>query len=634
MPRGVAMRFSQRRPTWLWLVPFILAFAWLGARSLNTDSIWHDERRTIQDAKSFHYNQVNTLVEVWERVARRNPWHAPGYFILLNFWGRVVGWEPPALRAFSLLAGILAIAWTYRLGYSMISAQAGVIAGAVMGSSAFLVNYLHELRMYTLLACLSAFIIWIYWHIIHNKHEPTRKAWMGLCLGGVAILYIHYFGAIVLGAIGLYHLLLAKQTRRWWWAVLIMGLSALLFVPWIQVMLTGVERAQVDEYTIERAHFSNTGEILSRFALLVGNGGVILLILATGLSFLTLRQRNHGAHALWFFCIAILGLLLLTNVFVPVMPLTRMRYTLIVWPTVSILIAVGMLRLPQWGILVVLGLWIFTGISAALIPNNGFLQGFRISGTEYHYPWHTAMQPFSQLTQPQDALLLFQPPEMPHSAHSDQKISEYYLQSLDLSIKAVEAFSTYSEQLTEYNAALPIAYQSNRVWIGYDQRMRQPLLPVFEAALRSNYKQCPNGLAQATFQVDLYVRSEVCCRPTSPPIARFANSAALTGIELVKEPDSTALFTGWSMQNNNAQNNYHIILEIENLNGNSMATVHYGLPNSDFSCQRIPIHAGLVPDIYAVYGMVYEGQSGEPVSGEIVATQAESKRLLFTTFRL
>jgi uncharacterized membrane protein len=98
----------------------------------------------------------------------------------------------------------------------MVSPRVGLYAAAVVGTSAFFVHYLHELRMYSLFALLTAFTVWVNWRIVTAKREPGKLLWVGLLAVAVAMLYTHYFASLPLFAIGLFHILFVKKTRRWW----------------------------------------------------------------------------------------------------------------------------------------------------------------------------------------------------------------------------------------------------------------------------------------------------------------------------------------------------------------------------------------------------------------------------------
>jgi len=127
-------QFASR--AWFWLVPLLLLTTWLGARWLNADAIWHDEYWSLFNAGGAQYGPL-TPAQIWERISLYDAPQAPGYYLLLGGWGSLVGWSAFADRALSLLFGVLAVAWAYRLGRDLVSARVGLYAGAVLGTSAF-----------------------------------------------------------------------------------------------------------------------------------------------------------------------------------------------------------------------------------------------------------------------------------------------------------------------------------------------------------------------------------------------------------------------------------------------------------------------------------------------------------------
>src|SRR5688572_23106666 len=89
-----------------WMVAVLLAIAALGMRSINADPLVGDEQRSFEDAGGGRFGP-KTLPNVWATIADTNAWHTPGFFMLLNQWGTVVGWSALALRMMALLLGLL-----------------------------------------------------------------------------------------------------------------------------------------------------------------------------------------------------------------------------------------------------------------------------------------------------------------------------------------------------------------------------------------------------------------------------------------------------------------------------------------------------------------------------------------------
>src|SRR5215216_3120094 len=126
-----SLKVGMKRRLWWWLIPLMLLVFWLGARGLNADPIWSDEYYSIYSAGLGPFGPL-TPAGIWERIAGYDPWHTPGFFTLLNLWGRLVGGNPPALRALAMLLALLALAWTYRLGRDVMTPRAGLYAALVM----------------------------------------------------------------------------------------------------------------------------------------------------------------------------------------------------------------------------------------------------------------------------------------------------------------------------------------------------------------------------------------------------------------------------------------------------------------------------------------------------------------------
>ncbi len=132
----------------LLLVIFLLFVAWLGTRGISSEALWFDEVWSYRYAGGAQYGPLS-LVQTAEQVVEqsqheRNP---PGYYMLLNLWGRIAGWTEYAARVLSLLAGLLAVTWTYRLGYDLAADQdrqtrmiVGIGAAVTLGASAFFVE--------------------------------------------------------------------------------------------------------------------------------------------------------------------------------------------------------------------------------------------------------------------------------------------------------------------------------------------------------------------------------------------------------------------------------------------------------------------------------------------------------------
>ena len=213
-----------------------------------------------------------------------------------------------------------------------------------------------------------------------HPHPPGHGARAALVLGATGLLYAHYFSALLLPALALFHLFFVRKERRWWQPVVLLGLAALLALPQAPDLLAGIEHNQGKE----ELHQSALGypEVVSLLLLHLSDGLLeiqrpfsTLLALALPLPLLIAGWRSrHGrqAHgAVWYLsltCALQLLLLLGANEWLQVLEKNRVRYLATLWPPAVLLISLALLHqkralLRPPGGLVLVALMAFFGTS-------------------------------------------------------------------------------------------------------------------------------------------------------------------------------------------------------------------------------------------------------------------------------
>ena len=86
----------------------------------------------------------------------------------------------------------------------------------------------------------AAIVLWAYWRVALHPRPPGHGARAALVLGATGLLYSHYFGALLLPALALFHLFFVRKERRWWQPVVLLGLAALLALPQAPDLLGGI----------------------------------------------------------------------------------------------------------------------------------------------------------------------------------------------------------------------------------------------------------------------------------------------------------------------------------------------------------------------------------------------------------
>ena len=380
------LRERAGAPAWLWLLPILLLATALSIPHMDADAFHHDEAYSMLAAGVLRPGP-HSLAAVREATALRSPEQALGWPILLSVWGRFAGWSEFAARTIPLFAGILTLALVYRTGSNLFAAPAGLGAALLLTGSAFFLAYFTIARTFTLVSFFATLCLWCYWHVALQPRAPGRGAPAGLLAGSIGLLYSHYFGALLLPALGLFHLLFMPRERGWWRPVILIGLAVPVAVWQLPVLLRGLDRTLANEALHSQA--MSMTEVLERLLRFLSNdlldpaapaGALLAILLPAALMLLALQRlrSGKGADALWltlFVAATLLLLVLVLNEALRVMHTSRIRYLIALWPLVTLTAGAGLWHLARRH-----------GRLAVLLPALWLLLGARLSlGGEFRY---------------------------------------------------------------------------------------------------------------------------------------------------------------------------------------------------------------------------------------------------------
>ena len=329
--------------------------------------------------------------EVLSTVALRSPEQALGWPLLLSVWGRLVGWSEVATRALPLFGGLLALAWVYRTGHDLFTAQTGFFAALLLSASLFpQTNMLHA-RAFTMVMLFSAWSMWAYWRNALSPRAPGLRAQASLLIGMTGLLYSQYFGVLLLPVLGLFHLLFVPKNRRWWRTVLLSGLAALIAALQLPAFIYGLELTESSEKLHSNA--LTPLQLLAQFLRYLVNGTLsptpqvatllaILLPLALVIATLLHLRSKRKADAFWFLVFVSATLLLLftaINEALRVVTERRMRYLIALWPPIALLTGYGLRQMAgahRRLAAVLLALWLILGVTLALTTDLRYELGY------------------------------------------------------------------------------------------------------------------------------------------------------------------------------------------------------------------------------------------------------------------
>lgn len=591
------------------LVALLLLTAALGARGLNADAIWYDEWWSIYAAGGGPY-AVDSAADLLARSAEGQPWMPPLHAFALAGWGALTGWTPAGMRALSWLAGLLAVACAYRLGAAVARDASGLdprLVGfgtaAALGGSAFVVYYLHEIRVYAFHLLLALLAIWSYWRML----RPRRSRWrpIALTLTWAGLLYSHFFGALLLGALALYHLLAVPKDRRWWITAAAMFAAGLLFLPWLVVALTAGP-AQVDP--VLRANALAPAGIVERLLFMFSNGGLALLVIL-----LVMSGVARPARAVWFWLVVLVAAAAIGNQFIPV--ISELRYLLAAWPLLALLVGLGAARLSRRGIpsALIWGAWLAAGVwgslsAAPLIVayqspasdtyNNSYADAFRA------LPWPRLHDALAARAQAGDALALHRP----DAVWAVSGVFDFYTHDLPLRRTLLESLPGRDQDGEYLRGAAQFLSDAdaNRVWLAVDKTLPPTFrLEAFRAALtEAGYADCGAVFDLPNLALSLYAQ------PSAEALAVFGEGIAVRLVEPpTREAGSLRLTALWSVDAAVPPATYSTGWHIAAEDGTLLAQSDAGLPSAGSTCT--PLTLDLPPGAAMLHLIVYDWATGD-----------------------
>lgn len=224
------MDVRNRRTEWVLIGGMALFAAILRVAYLGRESLWYDE--------AFSYLAATlSPAQIWSNAIQSS--HPPLYYFLLHLWLRLVPDQDAALRLLGTVWNLALIPTAYGLSRALLEqGRLALTAAFLVAVSPFHILYSQELRMYTQVMLLALLGVWGYW----QGRRTGGWRWWWLCGGAFLLaLYTHYFAIWPLLAVGLHALLRIRDRQAWWRAVLTLGVVGVLFLPWVGVVLRGVD---------------------------------------------------------------------------------------------------------------------------------------------------------------------------------------------------------------------------------------------------------------------------------------------------------------------------------------------------------------------------------------------------------
>ena len=261
----------------------------------------------------------------------------PGFEFLLHFWIRIFGDGAVAVRIPSVIFASVSAAVVYQIGKENLSRLGGLTAALLFSFASYHTYFSHEARAYAAFTCFS--ILSIYWFL--GLASESKKVHLVLfTLTNIVLIYLHYFGFLVLFAEVVSWIFLGRKKINWKRFFVSLGVTAIAYLPQVATVIDRSGHAS-QEHWVDGAKLSSLYSIMVKYlnqpVIMIG---LMALMIAGGIAILIRKRSGNKDTNLVIGLILIWGfgnyfLLFIVGNFVPVF---LDRYIAFLSPAVYLLV--------------------------------------------------------------------------------------------------------------------------------------------------------------------------------------------------------------------------------------------------------------------------------------------------------
>jgi|GEM_PF-543907 len=614
------------------VIVLLMTFAF-GANGLNTDVIWTDELTSLGHIGAF--DPPYSPAQILDSIAEKSSQHMPLYFMLSALWANVAGWSQLAMRMISVFAGVLLVVWVYRFGADLANRRTGLVSATLIGSSAFVVVYFHEIRMYGLFMLFAVIHTWLYWRLTHRQKQ-SRIIWISFILTTSALFYTHIFATVLFAGLGIYHLLLVSKSRHWLIIIVGWGIGALLFTPYIPTIIKGFTLATNKVSTFTTA--LSTPELIETFLYLTSNGLTILWIpLMIALIYALWRTRHSAVMRFTVITILMFVTLVLINYRFGLVPLRRARYLLLMWFPLMILFGFAITSLPRWRVIALSFLVVWFGAGWTLYRSDTFADHIgTIDAVQYYPPMQEYVFALDGKTRPHDFVVGFTDADFVNNiGKHGVSTADYYMEA-QLGIDGVfirgdlqnieRLENDIQEKLDDYPAIL-LTYQPDDPPDNLELALE---------VIQRTYMLCNVIIDQPTLFVQHYVLPELTCERDYEPI-EYDNGITIVDkfIEYDEVENTVRVITGWQVDDNSLLDEYNVSIQIVTPDWQNVGQTDRHLYDDILKWYRADLATADLPaGDYRVMVIVYHSETGEKVTATDLTTRETGEILPLAIFTI
>ncbi|MCY4071334.1 MAG: glycosyltransferase family 39 protein [Chloroflexi bacterium] len=602
---------ERARVSALILMALVLLLAYsFGLYGLNADVIWADELSSLAHMGAFDAH--HTPMQVLESISLRARDHVPLYFLLGAGWSHLAGWSQFSMRYPSLLAGIAMIAALYGYVRATVDKRTALIAAFLMANNAFVLVYFHEIRGYTLLLLLAVIHSWLYWRLNRGARHSRRLLAL-FVVSGLAMLYTHVFGLVMLAALGATHILVDRRSSR---TKLVLGgwtACVALFLPHLWTMLSGA----VTWGATERAVLAT--QLAQPLVALLTNGlGVLFIPLALNLAYRHWGKRLPEITKLLLLTAVLGAAFVLVSWMFDLITVSRMRYFLLLWFPCIVILAYSISLLSRSTVIIVILVFIWALARISFERSGQILQYAGFSALSGEYP---SLQYFTSSLKdkvsPGDFLVGFSESLSLNEKREgyDWSISDYYLDA-QLGIDGVFLHANLkryrlSEDTRDILAAHPhvlLAHDPSDVPLNYARALE---------VVREALSPCDLLVDEPTLSIRKFAHPVMGC-DHEPVSIQYENGVRLLDRATEFDPKAQRIrvLSWWDVPDYDMLDSFNISLQISTPDWQKLRQVDRHLYDDLVPWNVIELSTADLPaDDYRLVLILYNRENGSKVQG-------------------
>lgn len=534
-------------------IALLLGFA-AGAAGLNKDIVWWDELYGLGDMGAF--DPPYSPLQVVESVRESFQDQVPLYMVLASQWSQKVGWSQVPVRYFSLLAGLLALAFTYRLGADVFDRRAAWVAILLLGSNALFVAQLHQIKVYALFTMFALMHTWLYWRL--TKRDSTWLRLLLFVLTGIAAIYTHISAVLLIVGLFVQHLFGArsKATLK---VIAAWGICALAIIPYIPVLANAPYNITTGE-GMPILFFGLAADLAS----VLVNDVPLLWIPLVALGGWTFIRRNHTEFWRLFIAASLtIALILGWNEMSRAIDAGRMRYFVFVAPFFTICVA-RLLTSTKYRRTLTTLFVLFWLVGFIQIQQQGIMWAHdgRKSLYSHHPPLHRFADELHGKKQDHDFMIGFAESRMVFwTMKHGRSVADYYTQIV-LGIDGDFVYARLHGQELRNKIAEAIG-DNPFLLFSYNPQKKSEIFDDVLAAIQANHNRCETLVDIEDVFVERYIIDLLPCDHEYQPIL-YEN-----GIKIVDKfadfdsaRQTVRVVTGWEVADETQLEEYNVSIQI------------------------------------------------------------------------